>query len=225
MSEIVGPGYDAPEGSSPEAILRFLTEHREGLDVEREPRPRGNRRRTRALLGVVVALALVGGGVFIWPHFTQSQSVSVRGTHDAADGTGAGKSKERARGTAAVKKQKPAVTPLARPGAAPWNSGLQPLGRSTGRHLPGFYYAWLTSHVSCAEYATYGCWKLDVVTRHGCPNGVVVVAKEVNGGTVEGTTWGIGPRAAARARVAVELDADRKNVTPRLDSLFCRPHS
>ncbi|HEY7422155.1 MAG TPA: hypothetical protein VH541_09090 [Gaiellaceae bacterium] len=99
------------------------------------------------------------------------------------------------------------------------------MGHSTGRHLPGFYYAWVTSRVSCAEYATYGCWKLDVVARRGCPSGVVVVAQEVEGGSNVGTSWGVGPRAGARARVVVELDADRKNVTPRLDSVFCRPRS
>jgi hypothetical protein len=222
VSEVVGPGYNAPEESNPEAILQFLSAHREGLGVERRPRPRPSRRRTRAVLGLVAAVALVGGSVFVWKHFAQPQSVSPSATHDTAP---AARSKERARGTAAVKKQKPAVTPVRPAGAAPWNRGLQPLGHSTGRHLPGFYYAWVTSHVSCARYATYGCWKLDVVTRHGCPNGLVVVAQEMNGGTVEGTTWGIGPRARSRARVVVELDADRKNVRPQLDSLFCRPRS
>ena len=112
-----------------------------------------------------------------------------------------------------------------RAGAAPWNSGLQPWGHSTAQRLPNFYYAWITSHVSCAGYASYGCWKVVVGIRHGCPRGVMVVAQETYGGAEEGATWGFSRRVAANARVVVELDADKKSVSARLDSLLCRPGS
>ena len=229
---MIEPRYDSSE-RSPEAILQFLSEHRQGVEADRRPRRLGSRARTTALLGLVVALALAVGGVLIWNHFAQEQPVGARAAHSTAVGTGAGTPRKRttptvkgrSQGAAAAKTHGPAVRAVRPAGAALWNSGLQPWGHSTAQRLPNFYYAWVTSHVSCARYATYGCWKLDVATRHGCPRGVMVVAQETYGGADEGAAWGFSRPVAARARVVVELDADKKSVRAGLDSLLCSPGS
>jgi len=222
VSELIGPGYDPSEASSPEAMLDFLSEHRRGVESSRSPRRGAGRRRTAVLLGLVLAVALAVGGVLIWQHVAHQHSVSPHANAATLQTRTTPAAKKPAGGTSATKPPQPAVRPA---GAAAWNRGLQPWGHSSGRHLPGFYYAWVTGHVSCAEYASYGCWKLDVVTRHGCPRGVMVVAREMNAGADEGPIWGFSHRAAARSRVVVELDADRNGVSPRLDSVLCHPGS
>jgi hypothetical protein len=108
-------------------------------------------------------------------------------------------------------------------GDAPWNRGLQPFGRSTGRRLPNFYYGPLHTHVSCPAYATYGCWKVEVVTRHACPHGVMVVVEETRNGGSEGASWGFSRRLAARTRTVVEVDRDQPGVSGRINSVLCTP--
>jgi hypothetical protein len=225
--------YHSSEGNSPEAILEFLSDHRQGVERRRRPRGLASGSSTTILLGLVAAVALAGGSVLVWKHFTHPQSVSLQAVHSTAHGTGAATprkrtistAKERSQATAAAKAHAPAAPAAPRPGAAPWNSGLQPWGHSTARRLPNFYYAWVTSHVSCAGYTEDGCWKLHVATRHGCPGGVMAVAQEMYGSSDEGATWGFSRRVAARARAVVELDADKKSVRAQLDSLSCRPRS
>ncbi len=52
-----------------------------------------------------------------------------------------------------------------------------------------------------------------------------MVAQETYGGADEGAAWGFSRPVAARARVVVELDADKKSVRAGLDSLLCSPGS
>jgi hypothetical protein len=222
VPEVIERACHPSEAGDPEAILRILSEHRRDVESGRSSRRGADRRRTTVLLGLVPAVALAVGGVLIWQHVAHQHSVSPHANVATLQTSTTPAAKKPAGGTAATKTRRPAVR-LA--GAAVWNRGLQPWGHSAARHLPNFYYAWVSGHVSCAAYATYGCWKVDVVTRHGCPRGVMVVAREMNGSADDGPIWGFSHRVAARSHVVVELDADRNRVSLRLGSVLCHPGS
>jgi len=215
-----------PEGSSSDPVLQFLSQHRQGAEQRRGPNRRNRRRgRKTTLLGIVVALVLVGAGLLIWVNFASSQSASSQSVSQRAANSTA--PKKRAKGTAkgssrvgaASKTHKTAAVPGAN---EPWHRGLQPSGYSTRRRrLPKFYYQWLHPGYSCALSATYGCWKVAVSTRDGCPHGVMVVVEETQNGASVGATFGISRPLAPRARGVVELDKDQGSVGAQVDSMLC----
>ena len=40
--------------------------------------------------------------------------------------------------------------------------------------MPNIYYKFLKPPFSCVQYAVNGCWKVEVVTRNGCPTALSV---------------------------------------------------
>lgn len=221
-------GRNDPTGSNPEAVLEFLSQHRQnaerGTRTNRRTRRRG---RKTALLVIVAAIALAGAGILVWR--TVASSGATGRAHVTALGkssartrtsTGASRTTTAPRNAAQGKTQKTALhTP---PAAAPWNRGLQYSGHPTRRHLPNFYYRWLRGRSSCARFATYGCWKVKVVTRHGCPHGLMMVVDETKGGADVGVTWAFSRPLAARTSTIVEVDADQSDVSSRVDSMLCK---
>jgi hypothetical protein len=70
------------------------------------------------------------------------------------------------------------------------------------------FYKW-RNDLGCADYALSGCWRIEVITRNGCPTYVGVNANEYQGGSVVGQLLdnngnGIPPRTSA----LFELDAN-----------------
>jgi hypothetical protein len=163
-------------------------------------------------LGIVAAVAVVVAGIVVW------QSVSSSGA-----GTGhAGGNRTLTRASRDSTGGKTQSAPLRGPAAEPWHRGLQPWGNPAGRPLPDFYYQWLRSRSSCAQVAVYGCWKLKVVTRHGCPHGLSMLIDETKGDADVGATWGFSRRLAAEKSTVVEVDADQNGVSGRLESMLCK---
>jgi hypothetical protein len=219
-------GRSDPHGSNPEAVLEFLSQHRQ--DTERGTttnRRTGRRGRKTALLGIAAAIALAGAGILVWRNISNhgaagTAHITALGKSGAHTSTGASghTAADKNGSTAAAKTQK---TALRGPATEPWNRGLQPWGHPAGRAPSNFYYQWIHGE-SCAAYASYGCWKLKVVTRHGCPHGVMVVVDQMRRDAVIGPSWGFSRKLAARTSAVVEVDADRTGLSARVDSMICR---
>jgi len=164
----------------------------------------------------VAAIAVVGGGVLIWAIYASRPAASTAAPGANANATSKGTSG----GTPAGKTKKTAAHGSA---AEPWHRSLQSWApATTSRHLPDFYYRWLQAGSSCAKDATFGCWKLKVVARHGCPQGVTLVVDETQGGGVVGAVWGFSRRLAPKAPSVVEVDADRNGVGGQVRSMTCK---
>ena len=210
------PRYE-PSGSSPDAVLEFLSQHRQGTARGREPkRPIRGRSRKVSWLGIVAAIVVVGGGALFWGIHASHPAASTAARDAGANGTSKGTS----RGTAAGETKKTAAHGAA---AEPWHRGLATAGQSTtSGHLPAFYYRWMRPSSSCAKVATYGCWKLKVVSRHGCAHGVTLLLDETQGGGVVGAVWGYSGRLAAKKPRIVEVDADQSDVGGQVKSIVCK---
>lgn len=72
------------------------------------------------------------------------------------------------------------------------------------------YYKFLKSY-SCAQYAENGCWKLEVITRKGCPTAVSVQLDEESHGTQIGTAYGTSGALDPREHAVIEIDADQSH--------------
>lgn len=213
-------GRSDPGRSDPEAVLEFLSHHREAAERgTKTSRRTGRRGRTTALVAIVSAIAVAAAGVVVWRSVAGfgtagTAHATALDTHGARAPTGASEK------TGGAKTQK---TALHRQAAEPWNRGLRPWKPAHPRSLPSFYYQWIRhTNSSCARYASYGCWKLKVVTRHGCPHGVMVFVEETRGGADAGASWGFSRKLAAKAATVVEVDADQGDVYPQIDSLLCK---
>jgi hypothetical protein len=210
---VTEPRHD-PEGSSSDAVLEFLSQHRQG--TERGKQPSGRTRSSKALwLGVVAAIALIGGAALIWEVYASRPAAST-----AAPGGPTVNPKGTSHGTAANETRK---TSAHAPATESWHRGLRSWARSTtDRHLPNFYYQWMHGGSTCAKYATYGCWKLKVVARHGCPHGVTMVVDETKGSSAVGVVWGFSRRLAAKKPGVIEVDADQNAVGGQVRSMICK---
>ncbi len=122
----------------------------------------------------------------------------------------------RARARAAARARAKAAAAAARRAAAAHAAYV----RAANQWHQGYYQQdsnvyWKTpSGQSCADYATNGCWHVEVITRDGCPNYLGVEANEYRGGAVVGDLLGnngtgVPPKTAA----IIELDADANGVT------------
>jgi hypothetical protein len=180
------------------------------------------------LLAVVAAVAVSGGAVLV------SHVVGHHGTNSAApkkSGRSPVGKNTAVRKKAAAPKSKGASRPhltqkiqqASRPvtGTESWNRSFLAWGHSTARRPAGFYYEWLHSHGACGQYATYGCWMLDVVTRNGCPHGVIVVVQETRNGANVGTAWGFSKPLAARTPAVVEVVKDEAGISGQVSSMVC----
>lgn len=229
MSPDVSEPRPDPEGNSPEAVLEFLSQHRQGTE-RGATRDRRKRRRggNTALLAVVAAVVIAGAGVVIWRSAGSSGSASTarsgspgqtgaHGTSGTRTATGA------SRTTTAPKKHKTATRGVAvAHGTEPWNRRLYAWRDAPGRSLPDFYYRLIYTGSSCALSASYNCWKLRVSTRHGCSHGVMMILEETRGDADVGVSWGFSRPLTARTSGVVEVDADQSGVGARVNSMLCR---
>ncbi len=107
---------------------------------------------------------------------------------------------------------------------AAWHRGFSDyLPRGSTPQLPNVYYRFLPSgSYSCSSYIPH-CWKLEIVTRHGCPGALSVEVEEYDGSTQVGTAYGNGGSLAPRTDVIIEADsADTGSITNgRLGSITC----
>jgi len=88
--------------------------------------------------------------------------------------------------------------------------------------LPNIYYRFLKEPTSCAQYAQYGCWKIEVVTRDGCPTALSIEVGEESNGTQIGTAYGTSGPLAPQARAIIEIDATQAQVTQgRIGAILC----
>jgi|GEM_PF-4094969 len=96
-----------------------------------------------------------------------------------------------------------------------WHAGYDPVPTDSYGGDPGAYVKWLDpSNFSCDEFAEYGCWKVEVVVRDGCPSYVGVEANEYQGTAVvndllDNNGTGVPPRTP----VVFELDASKDGTT------------
>jgi hypothetical protein len=219
--EVSGPSYH-PESNSPEALLDFLSRHRERADRGRKPQRRtGGRGWKIVLLALVAAVVLVGGGLLI-RHAVTRQSSDTAAPKTAAVKQTAGRIKRRVSHHGATKKT---TQQTALPDTKTWNQGFHPWGPSTGGRPANFYYEWVRSHISCARGATHGCWKINVATRHGCPHGVAVFVSETSKGVdLGGAAFGFSPPLGARVQDVVEVNKTQDDVAGRVRSIVCRPN-
>jgi hypothetical protein len=83
------------------------------------------------------------------------------------------------------------------------------------------YWRWVQGD-TCQDFAQYGCWHVEVITRNGCPSYVAVQANEYSGGTIinsllDNQAFGIPPKTPRR----FELDADQDGVTANNVTVTC----
>jgi hypothetical protein len=114
---------------------------------------------------------------------------------------------------------------LERAAKEPWHHGYTEdwTGIEYGNDLPNVYWKWLSGY-SCADYALNGCWKIEVVTRNGCPNSLSVELQELRGGTQVGTLYGSSGSLSPQTPAIVEIDADSGDATAmqgQMGSITC----
>jgi hypothetical protein len=83
------------------------------------------------------------------------------------------------------------------------------------------FWKWLAQR-GCREFATNGCWHVEVITRDGCASYVAVNANEYVGGTIvnsllDNQAYGI----PAKTPRIFELDADQDKVTANNVTIDC----
>jgi hypothetical protein len=102
-------------------------------------------------------------------------------------------------------------------GYAPWLADVQRL------QLPNEWFHFLSSSTySCGEFASDGCWKVEVITRDGCSTGLFIELGEMAGNTQIGTVYGDGGAIGPKTRAVIEIDADtRGSATARIKSITC----
>lgn len=237
--DVTEPG-DERTGASPEAVLEYLSGHRQRVDAGGQKTRRGGGRGRggkTTLLGIAAAVALVAAGVLIWSVFDQGGSSSRaadtphKGAATAQSGSGAGRTKAPKKGAASGSGSTKAPKTSAAGKAAqvptdePWHHGLQAWRSPTDQGPADIYHGSLLYNASCSGHTAHGCWKLTVASRAGCPHGLVVIATETLDGRDVGATEGFSGPLAAEGSVVVELDLQRPHVSGRISSLGCVPGS
>jgi hypothetical protein len=77
------------------------------------------------------------------------------------------------------------------------------------------YWKW-RNDLDCSDYATDGCWRVEVITRNGCPSYLGVTANEYRGGSVVGDLLdnngnGVPPKTSALFELDADPNADTAN--------------
>jgi hypothetical protein len=96
-----------------------------------------------------------------------------------------------------------------------WHAGYEPVPTDSYDSNPGAYVKFLDPNsFSCDEFAEYGCWKVEVAVRDGCPSYVGVEANEYKGGAIvndllDNNGTGVPPKTP----VVFELDASQDGTT------------
>jgi len=88
--------------------------------------------------------------------------------------------------------------------------------------LPNIYYKFLKPPFSCAQYAVNGCYKLEVVTRNGCPTALSVQLDEESNDTQVGTLYGASGALGPQEHAVIEIDAAQSQaLQSRIGSILC----
>lgn len=99
---------------------------------------------------------------------------------------------------------------LRRAAHEPWHAGYTPYwGDVNGNQIPDIYYKFIPSaQITCVQYATNGCWQVQVITRNGCDDlsGELGVLNSKN--TQVETLYGSTGAVSAYSRAVLEFDAD-----------------
>jgi hypothetical protein len=105
---------------------------------------------------------------------------------------------------------------------AKWHRGFLAYWQDVARYtLPNVYAKWLPLSYSCSAYIT-SCWKIEIVTRHGCPNALSVEVEEVRGSRQVGTAYGSGGSIRPYVREDVEVDTmDNGPFRGRIGTITC----
>lgn len=125
---------------------------------------------------------------------------------------------------AALKRERRYETALNRDAHAPWHRGYRAVYVGLAKdELPNIYFKWLPNgSFTCAPYTQDGCWKMEVITRKGCPASLSVEFGEYSGATKIGTVYGEAGSVDRRTPTIIELDADTKALTSgHIQSMTC----
>jgi hypothetical protein len=104
-----------------------------------------------------------------------------------------------------------------------WHRGFETYWKGiTGHALPNVYYRWLPlNSYSCSAYVS-SCWKLEIITRHGCPGSLSIEVEEFRGSTQIGTAYGDGGSVEPRIHEVVEVDTtDTGSFTGDVGTITC----
>lgn len=107
---------------------------------------------------------------------------------------------------------------------AAWHAGFAADYSGIGAYqLPNIYYRFVNHPSSCAAYATNGCWKIEVVTRNGCPTALSIqMGEEESNGTQVGTAYGNTGSLYPRERAVIEIDATQSQAPQgRIGAILC----
>ena len=210
--------------STPESLLQFLTAHRESTQRRRDHARRFGARdqKTPRLSRAVTALVLLGASVLVWGSFTHFRFVSrAPAAANAARHSAAVAPAQTSAATAPVAAATKTKRTTAQSRDDLWHRGFQAWPDPAHRRLPDVYFEWLHSNFACAAYASYGCWKAKVVTRHGCPHGFNILVDETQNGAKVGLATAFIARLRPKAPKIIEVDADRGHVDGRVTSMSC----
>ena len=107
---------------------------------------------------------------------------------------------------------------------AAWHAGYTAdYSNVAAYQLPNVYYKFLAPNsYSCAQYAVNGCWKIEVVTRNGCPTAVSVQLDQESNGTQVGTLYGASGALGPQEHAVIEIDAaGSQALQGRIGSITC----
>lgn len=114
---------------------------------------------------------------------------------------------------------------LTRAAKEPWHQGYTIYADTqdwANYQLPSIYWKW--DRTSCADYATNGCWDVEVITRNGCSTGVSVELAEMQGSTQVDTLYGSSGPVGPETPTIIELDAlsgDASGMQGEVSSITC----
>ena len=113
---------------------------------------------------------------------------------------------------------------LARDRETRWHRGYTAYWKGVGAYqLPNVYFKFLPpSSYSCSAYIS-SCWKLEIVTRNGCPAALSIELREYDSGNTQvGTGYGNGGSLGPHTPSIVEVDSlDSSARTASVGSITC----
>ncbi len=123
----------------------------------------------------------------------------------------------------AAAKQKAYQQALSADAHAAWHAGYTAdYSNVAAYELPNIYYKFLKPPFSCAQYAVNGCWKVEVVTRNGCPTALSVQLDQESNNTQVGTLYGVSGALGPQQHAVVEIDATQsQTLQGRIGTILC----
>jgi hypothetical protein len=106
---------------------------------------------------------------------------------------------------------------------AAWHAGYTAdYSNVAAYELPNIYYKFVKPPFSCVQYAVNGCWKVEVVTRNGCPTALSVQLDEESNDTQVGTLYGASGALGPQEHAVIEIDATQSQALQgRIGTILC----